>query len=630
MRIFRTMAIFALTGFGAYAQAQTLHITESSVRYDYRAAETGEMIFGAGKTLVIAGRTFTLTDAVKITVDNAPVEDNVVTVKYEAAGAQVSIAGNIARYVEAEVNGADVVITQSSEVTADDPGEITYRLSGESSDGSFYMSGSYKSTVELCGLNLTNTRGAAIDIQNGKRIAMRLAAGTANTLEDGAAGSQKGCIVCKGHLEFKGDGTLDVKGNASHAIYAKEYIELAKCTVNVISAKKDGVNCNQYFMMKSGSLTIDNTGDDGIQVSFKDNADREAEDTGEVIIKDGTLNVKVSADASKGVKCEGPMQISGGEINITVTGDGIWDSAKSKTKASACLASDTDVTISGGKFFLSATGGGGKGINCDGNLSMTGGDLEIHTSGGVVAYVNGTLYNNYTGNTDRIKSDYKSSPKGIKADGNIDIDGGKISVTTTGKGAEGIESKAVLTVNDGNIVVNATDDAINSASHMYIKGGNITVVSSGNDGLDSNGNMYIQGGYIMAFGTRVPECGIDANEEEGYTVIFSGGTLLAVGGNNSVPSPSSGSSQPYVSASKTVSANTEIKLTDSSNTELASFTVPATYSSSGGGGGFPGGGGGQVLITCPGLENGNKYTLTTGTTNTTVTARLTGTSGGRP
>ncbi len=177
------------------------------------------------------------------------------------------------------------------------------------------------------------------------------------------------------------------------------------------------------------------------------------------------------------------------------------------------------------------------------------------------------------------------------------------SDVTTGNSGEGIESKAVLTINDGTIVVNSYDDAINSSSHRYIKGGDITVVATDNDGLDANGNMYISGGVIRAFGTRAPECGIDANEEDGYSVYFTGGTLLTVGGGNSVPS-SSESTQPYVTGSMAVTANTEITLTNG-NTLLASFTVPSNYSSASGGfgnhvGGGPGGGGGG-----PGGGGGN-------------------------
>ena len=634
MKRLSILSVAIIFGLGSVS-AQTLHVSNKSVSYSFPVSSTGEMTFSNGNILTILGREIPMEEGVEIWTDEAEVEDNVVTIIYSDTSASVDIAGNIARYVDATVNSAHVSITQSEDVSESSCGEITYRLSGSSSDGSFYMSGSYKSSIELLGVELTNPSGAAIDIQNGKRISMSVKSGTVNSLTDGADGSQKGCVVCKGHLELKGKGELTVAGNTSHAIYAKEYIEMKNCTVNVVAAVKDGLNCNQYFLMESGTLNISGTGDDGIQVSYKDSTDRDAEDTGSVTISGGVINVNVTADASKGIKCEGPMRISDGKINVTVSGDGIWDSSKNKTKASAALASDEDIVIDGGTLTLSATGGGGKGINCDGSLTVNGGKLEINTSGGIVAYVNNRLYTDYTGNTDRLDSDMKSSPKGIKADGDIEINGGEINVITTGNGAEGIESKSILTINNGDISVESTDDAINSSSHMYIKGGNVTVVASGNDGLDSNGNLYIEGGYIMAFGASSPECGIDANEEDGYTVIFTGGTLLAVGGNNSVPSSKSGSVQPYVSGSNSVTSGMVITLTGSSDDELATFTVPSNYKSSGnsGGGGRPGGfgRGSSVLITCPGLENGKSYTLKCGTTQSNVTARQTGSgSSGRP
>ena len=621
----------------ARGAAQTLHIENGNVSYNFAAATAGEMTFGANNTLTVGGRNFVLTESSNMWVDGIGTETNVVEVTYDGSKARVDISGDIARYVDATVDGAHVTVTQSAEVSEDTCGEITYRLSGRSDDGSLSLAGSYKASIELLGLTLTNPSGAALDIQNGKRISLSVKSGTVNKLADGTSGSQKGCVVCKGHLELKGKGALTVSGNASHAIYAKEYVEMKNCTVNVVSAVKDGINCNQYFLMESGALNINGIGDDGVQVSYKDDADREAEDTGSVTIAGGTVNIAVTAAAAKGIKCEGDMLVSGGELTVSVSGHGVWDSEKSKTKASACLAADGNMTISGGEFDLTATGGGGKGINCDGNLTVNGGKISIATSGGIVAYVNNALSTDYLGNTDRLDSDMKSSPKGIKADGDININGGEITVTTTGNGAEGIESKSVLTISDGTVYVASTDDAINSSSHMYIKGGNVTVIASGNDGLDSNGNMYIEGGYIMAFGARSPECGIDANEEDGYTVVFRGGTLLAVGGGNSVPSASSVSTQPYVTGSGTVTAGSEIVLTDSGGATLASFTVPAAYTQSSGsttgpggrpGGGGPGGNGSSVLVTCPGLTSGNSYTLKSGSTTSSVTACLTGNSSG--
>lgn len=171
--------------------AQTLHIKDASVTYSYTAETAGEMTFGTGNTLTADGRTFTLTENTLMWTDEAAVEDNVVTVTYAGTTAEVVIAGNIARYVDATVSGANVSITQSADVSAETCGEITYRLTGSSADGSFAMTGGFKATVELAGLNLTSATGAALDIQNGKRIALKLADGTENVLADGAGGSQK-------------------------------------------------------------------------------------------------------------------------------------------------------------------------------------------------------------------------------------------------------------------------------------------------------------------------------------------------------------------------------------------------------------------------------------------------------
>ena len=521
------------------ANAQTLNVVVGQVTYAIPAAEAGNMTYDAeANTLTIMGRAFGIADIVRMYVDDAAVTDNSVTVSYDDAQASVVVAGNVARYVLPDVSGAHVVIRQSDEVGDATCGEITYGLSGTSFDGSFTLNGSYKASLELRGLKLTSTVGAPIDIQDGKRISLSVKKDTENTLTDALGGTQKGCIVCKGHLELKGRGTLSVNGRTAHGIYAKEYVELKNATVRVLSAVKDGINCAQYFMMESGTLSISGVQDDGVQVTFKDDTDRESEDTGTLTIAGGTLDVSVTAAAAKGLKAEGDVLVQDGEVTVSTSGGGLWDSEVSKTKASACIGADGNVRIDGGTLYLTSSGGGGKGISCDGEWVCNGGNVSITTTGGLYAYVNGTEYDSYTGSSDRLSTNQKSSPKGVRAEGNVTVNGGSIQVSVSGNGGEGIESKATLTVNDGVIVADAYDDAINSSSHMYIKGGTVTAVSSGNDGLDSNGNLYIQGGTVMAFGTSSPECGIDANEEEGYTVIFTGGTLLSVGGGNSVPSTS--------------------------------------------------------------------------------------------
>ena len=616
--------------------AQTLNIVSGNVTYSVPAVQAGEMVYADGQTITVLGKTLNMSEITRMYIDDSAVTDNTVNVTYSGSEAYVVIAGNIMQYVTPSVSGAYVSLTQEATVGDTTCGEISYSLSGESADGQFTLTGSYKATVNLYGLSLTCATGAPLNIQNSKRIELSVKSGTENTLKDCAGGTQKGCLVCTGHLELKGNGILNVTGLTGHAIYAKEYVTMKNCTINVLGSVKDGLNCNQYFTMTSGTLNISGIGDDALQVSFKDDVNREAEDTGTITVNGGSITAEVTATAAKGLKADGNAIFTNGDIKITTSGGGKWDTTDLKTKASTCISADGYIQVDGGTFDLTSTGSGGKGFSCDGEFIYNGGNTTISTSGGIFAYVNGTTYDNYTGNTDNLDSDYKSSAKGIKADGNVTISGGNINVTTTGNGAEGIESKAILTINDGTIVANTRDDAINSSSHMYIKGGNITVVATNNDGLDANGNLYIEGGVVRAFGAGSPECGLDANEEQNYHVYFTGGMVLAVGGGNSVPN-SSASTQPYVSGSASLTAGSTVTLS-SNGTTLATFTVPSNYTSSGGstgGGGRPGrpgssSGGSSVLVSCPGLTAGSSYTLACGSSSSTVTAQQYGSGGMRP
>jgi hypothetical protein len=609
------------------------------------------MSYANGETVTIMGKTFTLADITAMTVDETSVTDGTIGVSYNGSTASVTVAGNVAQYVTPTVSGAHVSIAQSDDLAE----EITYTLSGTSTDGEFYMSGSYKATIELNGLTLTNATpvysGAAIHIQNGKRIKVKPITGTTSTLVDAASGSQKGCLYIKGHAEFAQKGTLNVVGNVKHGIKTGEYFTIKNATINVTSAVGDGINCAEYFLMESGTINISGTQDDGIQCDIDGDAstgettDHEDEDSGNIYIEGGTINITVTADAAKGIKAEGDMKISGGDITVKTTGGGVWDSTKVKTKASACLGADGNMTISGGTMNLTSTGAGGKGINGDGTLTATGGTVTIKTSGNaVVASSSGTLSTiSSSQQLDRYGSDYKSSPKGIKIDGAILIsDQAVISITTTGAGGEGIESKTSINITGGQVTVNAADDAINAsyndatkgtsgAGDLTISGGYVYARSTGNDGIDANGNVYIKGGLVYAIGTSSPEVGIDANSEEQKKLYLTGGTIIAIGGLENGSSltqscystsswskstwyaltvgsdtfafqtPSSGgttmvvsgASQPTLKKSVTVSSGTKIfdgagytnaTITGGSNVSLSSYT---------GGGGGPGGGGGR-------------------------------------
>jgi len=250
------------------------------------------------------------------------IEDNTVEIAYSGSTAKVTVASNIKSYVSVTSGtSSHVKIVQSESFAGVDAtdenedGEIIYVLSGSSTDGEFYMEGSFKATVELNGLTLTNPTGAAIAIMDGKRVSVSVKKGTTNTLTDGANETYNGCFHCKGHTKFKGKGTLTVVGNSKHAIYSKEYLEVKNCALKVTKAAKDGIHCKEYFLQESGSIAISGVADDGIQVEISGTtstgtmAGHEEEDSGNFYQDAGTLTIKDFGGSA--IKADGSVKLSG-------------------------------------------------------------------------------------------------------------------------------------------------------------------------------------------------------------------------------------------------------------------------------------------------------------------------------
>ena len=548
-KIYALVAVLLLT---VAATAQTLNVHVGNITYQFPASRCGEMTYTDGTTLTILNKAFTLSDISSITVDDTEVTDNLVQVAYSGTSATVTVAGNVAQYVEPTVSGDYVSIAQSN-TEAIDNDEITYQLSGTTTNGQFALSGSYKCTVMLAGVNLTCSSDAAINITNSKRIQISAKKETSNTLTDGANGSQKACLYSKGQLQLQGNGTLTVVGKTKHGIKSGDYITLKNLTLNITSAVGDGISCNEYFQMKSGTVTIKGVGDDGIQCDMDGDTStgetdaHDDEDSGNIYLEGGTLTVTTTAAASKGVKAAGDMRISNGEINVTTTGNGTYDIEEKDAKGCAGLDADGDMNINGGTLTLKSSGTGGKGIKADGTLTINGGTINATASGSNYSY------SSYSASAKAIKAGTRTEVASVQAyesgvpegpggpggggghnnknytySGGIVINGG--TIIAIAKSHEAIESKSTIEITDGYIYAESSDDAINSASDFTISGGYVMGNSSGNDGLDANGNFYIKGGNIFAVASRQPEVGIDANTEGGFKLYITGGNVAAIGG----------------------------------------------------------------------------------------------------
>lgn len=554
MKTKRIIALAAATMVGMTLAAQTLNVQVGNVTYQIPSAQAGEMVYQSGETVTILDKVYNLSEVDRMYVDNTDVVDNTVQVVYAADEAQVFVAGNVARYITVAMSGAHVSIIQSSDVAE----EITYTLSGQTGDGEFYMTGSYKATVELNGLTLTNANpvysGAAINIMNGKRIDLSVKKDTENTLVDNAGGDQKAALYCKGHLELKGKGTLNVYGKLAHAIKSAEYMQLKNATINVKEAVKDGISCDEYFLMESGTLTISGVGDDGLQcdidgtTSTGELADHEDEDSGNIYILDGTLNITTTAAGAKCIKGDSIVYVNGGAL--TLNASGAVDTSDSTDPSYVAGISCGKFVQNGGTIDMTVKGTAGRGVKAwdietnDGTLTITnsaapttissdvksakglkalnmalnGGTITINMSGNAGKGISagfgvkstssggggmggGSSYSNVQGSYTQGLADgsgptltvnttgsaySSSSAKAIKAICAVVINGGQTEVSTKTSGAEGLESKTGITINGGQHYFHCYDDCINSAGKLIFDGGATVCYSNGNDAVDSN------------------------------------------------------------------------------------------------------------------------------------------------
>lgn len=592
----KTLSILVALMLTIAAGAQTLSITTSSGTKSYSAADlnsSSPVTFSSGTTMTVGSDTYTISDITS--AGAADVDANEVHIIYNGTSASVVMATNVVSYVTATVSGAHVTIAQSN-TDAVDGDEITYVLSGTSTNGSLTLGGSYKCTVSLAGVTLTNPSGPAINITNSKRIQLSAKKGTENTLTDGADGSQKACIYSKGQLQIQGNGTLNVVGNYKHGIKSASYIEIKNLTLNITSTVSDGINCEEYFLMKSGVVTISGVGDDGIQcdlggtTSTGETTDHEDEDTGSIYLEGGTLNVTATATATKCVKSDGSITVTGGTYTLNAQG-AVDTSDATDLSYAAGFKADGNFTQSGGDITITVTGASGRGIGVDGTFTSSEnstGTLTITNSGaltssgssyfatakgikaGVVAINGGTIDVTMSGQASKgIKSDeddgsgnmtitggtitvtnsgaggYDGTDKDakgagcLKADKNMEISGGTLTLKATGTGGKGIKADGTLTVSGGTISatttgsqykysnsVTASPKAIKSTGAMTINDGTITASSSNHEGIESKSTITINGGYVYAY------AGDDAMNAAGDFTINGGYVMGNSSGND--------------------------------------------------------------------------------------------------
>lgn len=471
-------------------------------------------------------------------IDSLTFGEAIPTIAIHYDGTTATVANPLAgQGVEISVDGADVTVTSTTDE------EVEYRLTGNTPDGSFKLYGQKKFILTFGGVSLTNSDGPAINIQTGKKATVNLQEGTVNTLTDGTSYTpcgeedMKGTFFSEGQLIIGGTGTLEIQGNYQHALCSDDYI-----TIN-----------------------------------------------------GGTLDIAVNAHTGKGIKCNDDLTINGGVITVNTTGNAVVTTGE----ASYCTALKTDANLClyGGTITTVSSGTAGRGLSADGEIII--GQAEDDGSEGPTLSVT-TTGKQILISGSGMNADY-ATPKGIKADGNLTVNNGNIYVKCTQDGGEGMESKAILTINGGTIETETYDDGINAKSQLIINGGRIYCNASGNDGIDSNGTIAITGGLIISSGTTTPEEGFDCDQNR---FAITGGILIGMGGATSTPTASACTQRSIIYNGSSLSGKC-ISIKDASGNAAFTFQLPVKSSLSSRA---------CLLISTPNLQASTAYTLHTGCT----------------
>lgn len=531
----------------------------------------------------------------------------------ESASAVITLQGDTASC------DSNAVAISGSTVTITDEG--TYILTGTLNDGMIIVNTdkSDKTQLVLNGVTIHSETSAAIYVLQSDKVFLTLAEGTVNTLSNGGSftaideNNIDAVVFSKEDLTLNGSGSLTVTSPGGHGIVSKDSLRITGGTYEITSASH-GITGKDDVSIAGGSFTI-TSGKDGIHAENGDDST-----LGSVYICGGTFHVSAEGD---GISAAAYLLIEDGSFDI-LTGGGSVNGA-------------THTSENWGGFMGGGHGGGRggqmggfsttedtssedstsiKGLKATGELTVNGGSFTIDAADDAVhsntsVTIHGGSFSIATGDD------------GFHAEETLTIRGGTIDITTSYEGLEGL----YVDVSGGEISLVATDDGLNAAGGTDSSGfggrdmfgggmgmggssnGTITIsggklyVNASGDGLDANGSISISGGEITVCG---PTQGDTATLDYDTTCVITGGTFIGTGASGMAQSFSSSEQGVIAVSVGNQAAGTQITLTDSSGNTVISYAPELSFA--------------VVILSSPDIIQGQTYTITVGTASGEFTA----------
>ena len=229
--------------------------------------------------------------------------DRTVAIVFSNSGA-ATVSG-MGGEVSAIIDGNDVTIYNTGEE------KVLYNLSGSTDNGFLKIYSGRKQGIGLNGVNIKNTRGAAINVQGlvetpakGKRVDVFL--NGSSTLADGSTYSltpstedEKAAFFSEGQIVFSGNGALTVTATGKAGITSDDWVQFTDdITLNVSSSAGHGVRGKDY-----------------------------------ILVSGGTIDISVSANGKKGFSSDSLVRFDGGETTIRLTGNTVVDRAYAQLRS---------------------------------------------------------------------------------------------------------------------------------------------------------------------------------------------------------------------------------------------------------------------------------------------------------
>lgn len=333
-----------------------------------------------------------------------------------------------------------------------------------------------------------------------------------------------------------------------------------------------------------------------------------------VTLADGTTNTLTNGGNFTAIDDNNIDAVIFSKDDLTLNGTG---NLSINSPAGHAIVSKNDLVVTNGTYDIIASSHALSGKDsvaiADGNFTIVAGKDAIHSEDdeddtvGKVFIAGGNI-------------SCSAESDGISAINEINIMGGKIVIE---KSYEGLEARCI-NISDGEIDLTSSDDGLNatdkrstatvqtaggggmgdtqSDASINISGGIVKINAEG-DGIDSNGYLTISGGEVYVAG---PSNSGNGALDYGIDATISGGIVVAAGQSGMAQNFGTNSTQGciLVDTQQQNEAGSSITLLDSDGNELVAWNSEKSYNS--------------VVISCPEIVDGGKYTLKTGETTTEI------------